>query len=138
LYRKDRLNYEFYREAMDRLLKRLRRARPNKAESGNWFFLHDDALFHNEIIVKQILAKKCVTVHYHAPYSPDLAPVDCFLFPKVKSNPTGRRFDIIIDTLNNVTSELKSISAAEFYGDIQKLYDRASRHIELGGMYAAG
>jgi len=37
-----------------------------------------------------------------------------------------RRFDIILDILNNITSELKSVPAAEFYGDIRKLYDRAS------------
>jgi len=49
----------------------------------------------------------------------------------------GRRFNIILDILNNVTSELKSIPAAEFCGGIQKLYDRASRHIELGGMHVA-
>jgi len=50
----------------------------------------------------------------------------------------GSHFDIILDILNNVTSELKNIPAAEFYGGIRKLYDRASRHIELGGMYVAG
>jgi hypothetical protein len=50
----------------------------------------------------------------------------------------GCRFDIILDILNNVTSESKSIPAAEFYGGIQKLYGHAGRHIELGGMYGAG
>ena len=49
--------------------------------------------------------RKALTVHYHPLYSPDLAPVDYFLFPKVKSNLMGRRFDIILDILNNVTSE---------------------------------
>jgi hypothetical protein len=56
----------------------------------------------------------------------------------MKSNQMGRRFDIILDILNNVTSELKSIPAVELYGGIQKLYDRASRYIELGGMHVAG
>lgn len=64
--------------------------------------------------------------------------MDNFLFPKMKSNQMGRRFDIILDILNNVTSELKSIPAVELYGGIQKLYDRASRYIELGGMHVAG
>jgi hypothetical protein len=50
----------------------------------------------------------------------------------------GRHFDIILDILSNVISELKNIPAAESYGGIQKLHDRASRHIELGGMYVAG
>jgi hypothetical protein len=46
-----------------------------------------------------------------------------FLFPKVKSNLKGRLFDTISDIQNNVTSELKSIPAAEFYEGIQKLYN---------------
>jgi phage-related protein len=50
----------------------------------------------------------------------------------------GRRFDINLDILNNVTSELKNTPASEFYGGIQKLYDHASRHIKLRGMYVAG
>jgi histone-lysine N-methyltransferase SETMAR len=101
---------------MDQLLKSLRRARPDKAKSGNWFFPHDDAPFHSATIVKQFLAKKSVTLHYHPPYSPDLAPMDYFLFPKVQSNLMGRRFDVTLDILHNVTSELKSIPAAEFCG----------------------
>jgi hypothetical protein len=37
-----------------------------------------------------------------------------------------------------VTRELKSIPAAEFYRDIQKLYDGASGCTELEGMYVEG
>lgn len=98
---------------------------------GNWFLLHDNAHSHNATIVKQFLAKKSVTVLYHPPYSPDLAPVDYFLFPKVKSNLKGRCFDTISDIQNNVTSELKSIPADEFYGGIQKHYDCANRCIRV-------
>jgi hypothetical protein len=31
----------------------------------------------------------------HPPYSPDLAPCDFFLFPKIKLKLNGRRFDTI-------------------------------------------
>ena len=57
------------------------------------------------------------------PHSPDLASADYFIFPKVKSNLKGRRFNTISDIQNNVTSELKTIPAAEFYWGIQKLHD---------------
>jgi len=33
-----------------------------------------------------------MTVVQHSPYSPDLAPSDLFLFPKLKINFKGRRF----------------------------------------------
>jgi hypothetical protein len=123
---------------MDRLLKRIKHARPDRAQSANWFFLHDNAPSHNETIVKQFLAKKSFIFPYNPPYSLDMAPADYLLFPKVKFVRMGRRFNIILHIQNNVTSELKSIPAAEFYGSIQKLYDHASRCIELGGMYVEG
>jgi len=40
------VNCEFYREAIDRNLKRLWRVRPDKALSGNWFLLHNNAPSH--------------------------------------------------------------------------------------------
>jgi len=67
---------------------------------------------------------------------PDLTPVDNSLFPKVKSNIKGCRFDTILDIQNDVMRELKSILAAEFHIGIQKLYDCSTKCIELGGMYA--
>jgi hypothetical protein len=34
-----------------------------------------------------------MAVIHHPPYSPDLAPCDFLLFPKMKLKPKGRRFD---------------------------------------------
>jgi hypothetical protein len=34
-----------------------------------------------------------MAVILHPPYSPDLAPCDFFLFPKIKLKLKGRRFD---------------------------------------------
>jgi hypothetical protein len=59
------LKSEFYTEVMNRFLKRIRRVRPGKFQSSNWFLLHDNASFHNATIVNQFLAKKSVTVLYH-------------------------------------------------------------------------
>jgi hypothetical protein len=54
----------------------------------------------------------------HPPYSPDLAPCDIFLFPKMKLKLKGRRFDNIqeilaesqrlLDTLTKITSTKRS------------------------------
>jgi hypothetical protein len=43
----------------------------------------------------QFLAKHKMAVIPHPPYSPDLAPCDFFLFPKMKLKLKGRRFDAI-------------------------------------------
>ena len=41
--------------------------------------------------------KKKIAVIPHPPYSPDLAPCDFFLFPKMKLKLKGRRFDAITE-----------------------------------------
>jgi hypothetical protein len=41
----------------------------------------------------KFLASKQITMPVHPPYSPDLAPSDIFLFPKIKKILKGRHFD---------------------------------------------
>ena len=54
--------------------------------------LHDNASAHSTICVCQFLAQKMVTVLDHPPYCSDLAPVDVFLFPRLKAAIKGSRF----------------------------------------------
>ena len=89
------INAVYYKDVMERLLNRIRGVRPSMCESGDWFLLHDNAPSHNATIVKQFLAQRKMAVLDHPPYSPVLAPADCFLFPKVKSHLKGRLFDSI-------------------------------------------
>jgi hypothetical protein len=53
--------------------------------------------------VKQFLASKSIYVIQHPPYSPDLAPANFFLFPKVKLTVKGERFSDISDIQRGVT-----------------------------------
>ena len=75
-----------------------------------------------------------MTVLDNPPYSPDLAPADYFLFPKVKSHLKGRLFDSISDIQKAATSTLNAIAKDDFYNGIQKLYDRANLCVRLEGM----
>jgi len=43
--------------------------------------------------MRDFLAHKGIITLSHPPYSPDLAPCDFFLFPKMKLQLKGRRFD---------------------------------------------
>jgi histone-lysine N-methyltransferase SETMAR len=87
-------------------------------ESGDWFLLNDNAPAHNTTIVKRFLAQRKVTVLDHLPYSPDLAPDDYFLFPKVKSHLKGRPFDSISYIQKAVTIILNTIANDDFYKGI--------------------
>ena len=50
----------------------------------------------------------------HPAYSPDLAPNDFFLFPKIKEILNGRHFDDIDDIRINTTATLKVITRNQF------------------------
>jgi transposase len=53
----------------------------------------------------QFLANRNVAVLHHPPYSPDLAPADCFLFPKLKFSLKGRHFQTEEEIQYAVTRE---------------------------------
>ena len=59
-------------------------------------------------------------------YSPDLAPADYFLFPKLKSHLKGRLFDSFSDIQVAVTRTLNTTAKNDFHKGIQNLYDRAN------------
>jgi histone-lysine N-methyltransferase SETMAR len=65
--------------------------------------------------VREFLASKQITLLEHPPYSPDLAPNDTFLFPKIKEILKGRRhFDDTDDIRSNKTAALTPISQNHF------------------------
>ena len=129
------INTVHYEGVIEMLLNRIRHVRPGMCESGDRFLLHDNAPSHNATIVKQFLAQRKVTVLDRPPYSPDLAPADYFLFPKVKSHLKGRLFDSISDIQKAVTSTLNTIAKGDLYKGTQKLCDRANLCVQLEGRH---
>jgi hypothetical protein len=63
----------------------------------DWFFHRDNVPSHTELSIKQFLAQKSITETKHLPYSPDLAPNDFWLFPKVRFALKGWIFQDIKD-----------------------------------------
>ena len=71
----------------------MQQKRPDLWQTKDWFFHHDNAPAHAAISVRQFLAKNTMIPLPHASYSPDLAPCDFFLFPRMKRDMKGQRFD---------------------------------------------
>jgi len=63
---------------------------------------------------EECLAAKQITVLEHPAYSPDLAPIDFFLFPKINEILKGRHFDDTDDIRSNTTAALKVIPQNQF------------------------
>ena len=86
----------------------------------------------------QLSAKTSTPVVPHPPYSPDLAPTDFFLFPKLKTTLKGRRFQIIEEIQENATIELRAITSSAFQEAFQKWKKRWERCIASRGDYFEG
>ncbi len=52
------VNANFYKDVLDRLIKRINHIRPDFHVPGDWFHQHDNALAHNAASVRQFLPKK--------------------------------------------------------------------------------
>jgi histone-lysine N-methyltransferase SETMAR len=70
----------------------VRRKRPEMWKNGNWLLHLDNAPAHTSHVVREFLTKNNVTTVTHPAYSPDLAPCDFYVFPKMKLRLKGRRF----------------------------------------------
>lgn len=75
---------KYYCNVSKRLRKSLRRKRPEICRSKDKFLHQDNAQAHTSLVVRQ----------FPPPYSPDLAPFDFFLFPKMKLQLKKCRFDL--------------------------------------------
>ncbi len=82
--RGETVNAKYIIESLGRFLEKYRAKRPIQA-SQEWFLHWDNAPVHTAAAVKQFIADRAIKTIAHPPYSPDLAPADFFLFPKVKS-----------------------------------------------------
>ena len=75
---------------------------------------HDDEPAHASPLIRSYLAKHQTSVVPYPPYSPDLAPADFFLFPKLKATLKVRRFQTIEEIQVNVIRELRAITKSAF------------------------
>jgi hypothetical protein len=78
------VNGNFYCDVLRRLREIVLCKRPVKWRNNSWALHHDNAPSHTSLLVLQFFTSTKKTVIPHPPYSPDLAPCDFFLFPKIK------------------------------------------------------
>jgi transposase len=73
--------------------------------------------------IREFLAKHGIPVVPHPPYSPDLAPCDFFLFPRLKSTLKGKRFQNVAEIQLSTTRQLKAIPKQAYQTWIEKWKD---------------
>ena len=74
----------------------------------------------------------------HPPYSPDLAPCDFLLFPKLKEKLSGCCYETIEEMKEALTKVIDTLTQEDFHGTFQKLLERYNKCIAAGGEYFEG
>jgi len=129
------VNKEFYVEVLRRLRESFRRKRPEKWRDGDWILHHDNAPAHTSHLVQQFLAKHGTAQLQQPPYSPDLAPCDFFLFPRLKKVLKGHRFEATEGIKGNSTKTLLDIPKKEFAKCFQQWQKHWEKFVAAEGNY---
>ena len=122
---------EYYVEVLRGFRKRFLGKRPALFKSSQWHFHQDNAPVHNSILVTDYLTKMSIKTIPHPPYSPDLAPCNFCLFPKLS----------LWDNWGDESGRDEGHWHAHirgFHGALQKVLDRYNKCIAAGGDYFEG
>ena len=93
---------------------------PALLKSGHCHFHQDNAPVHNSILVTDYLTKMGTKAVPQPPYSPDLAPCDFCLFPKLRSG----RYETIEEMKEAMTKVIDTLTQEDFHEAFQKLLER--------------
>ncbi|XP_076170482.1 protein GVQW3-like [Ptiloglossa arizonensis] len=93
---------------------------------------------HTSLLVRDFLAKNNTLMMPQPPYSPDLAPCDFFLFPKLKRPMKGRRYATLDEIKTASKEELKRIQKNDFLKCFEDWKNRWHKCIISHGDYFEG
>ena len=112
----------------------IRRKLPTLFKSGQWYFHQDNVPVHYSILVTDYLTKTGIKTISQSPYSPDFAPCDFCLFPRLR----GCRYETIEEMKEAVTKVIDTLIQKDFNGALQKLLERYNKYIAAEGDYFEG
>ena len=132
------VNQHYYLTVLATLRERVRKKRPMLWKNKSWILHQDNAPAHKALSVKRYLAAKGTPVLEHAPYSPDLAPCDFYLFPKIKSALKGTRFESMEEVKRKSAELLNGLTKTDFQHCFEQWKKRMKRCVEREGEYIEG
>ncbi|KAJ4426506.1 hypothetical protein ANN_27320, partial [Periplaneta americana] len=107
-------------------------------DGNNWHLHHDNAPAHSSQLIHTFLAKHGITTVRQPPYSPEMAPCDFWLFPKLKTLLKGSRFESREEIMRNATTELNTIPKEDFQRCFRQWKDRWAKCVQAQGAYFEG
>ena len=128
------INSAQYVSSLKRMLRAITKKRPDKRRHN--FALHqDNARPHVSRMTTDFLRDQKISIIEHPPYSPDLAPADFFLFPRLKKIMRGTCYRDDEQVRRAVCRVLAQISEDGLLAAFQEWVKRLERCVMLGGDY---
>ena len=128
------INSARYIASLRKLLRDVSRKRTEKR--GKQFVLHqDNARPHTSRETGTFMERQGIRRLEHPPYSPDLAPADFFLFPKLKKMLRGHQFESVKEVRAAVHRALAQVSARGLMAAFTQWMRRLQLCVEMGGDY---
>ena len=100
--------------------------------------IHENAPATSSQLIQTFLSKRNIPVDHQAPYSPDMAPCDFWLFPHLKMHLKGTRFESWDDIIRNTTAKLYSIPKEAFQKCFEQWRNRWQKCVQSKGNYLVG
>ncbi|KAI6661399.1 hypothetical protein LOD99_13270, partial [Oopsacas minuta] len=94
---------------------------------------HDNASSHTAIRTRELLENSGLKTLPHPPYSPDLAPCDFWLFPRLKDQLRGRRFSTNDELRGVLFQAIGDISKEEWKKCFDNWFTRIKKCIDCQG-----
>lgn len=130
-----RIDRHYYLRVLGELRERIRERRP---EFESWVLHQDDAPAHSALTVKTFLARHSIQVLDHPADSPDLAPCDFYLFPKVRSALRGTRLESVEAMKERAERVLNELTEEDFRRCFAQWKIRMARCRNGAGAYIEG
>ncbi len=126
---------EVYIDSLRRMREAYRRKRPHYWEGRQFFLLQDNASPHRSTPTTEYLQSVNQALWSHLAYSPDLSPCDFWIFPLIKAEMKGHRFQNIADLETAARRALQRIPKVEFTKYFNDLATRYQKCVDAGGSY---
>lgn len=128
------INGQYYASELRQLREQIKKKRRGKLRRGVWL-LQDNAPAHTSQVAVAAANECGFRILPHPPYSPDLAPSDFFLFPRLKSDLRGKTFSTDDDVIQAVEDFLQGCDKSWYREGLMMLEKRWTKCIELRGDY---
>ena len=129
------INSIWYTEScLPKVIEAIHVQRPGTGLSGT-FLHHDNASSNTSKMTRQFVEESGLQLLPHPPYSPDLAPCDFWLFPRIKKHLKGKKFDSNSEVEEGLHRVMGDVAGKRVQRSVTELVCTDEKCIDANGGY---